>query len=41
LAANNLVYVAPAIEEYVVTPATEKDTSKWLTKVIYFAEPQK
>ncbi len=41
LTANNLVYVAPAIEEYVVTPATEKDTSKWLTKVIYFAEPQK
>jgi hypothetical protein len=41
MAANNLSSVPPAIEEYLVTPATEKDTSKWLTKVIYFAEPQK
>lgn len=41
MTANKLTFVPPAMEEYVVTPATEKDTAKWLTKVIYFAEPKK
>lgn len=31
--------VPPVIEEYVTDPASEPDTSKWLTKVIYFIEP--
>jgi hypothetical protein len=28
--------VPPAIEMYVTDPQKEKDSSKWLTKVIYF-----
>jgi|1048.fasta_scaffold00372_7 effector-binding domain-containing protein len=35
---NGLTIVPPAIEEYVVGPQTESDTSKWLTRVIYFAD---
>lgn len=35
---NGLKIVPPAIEEYVVGPDSEPDTSKWLTKVIYFAD---
>ncbi len=31
--------VPPVIEEYVTDPASESDTSRWLTKVIYFIEP--
>ena len=38
---NNLKEVAPVIEEYVTDPETEKDQSKWLTKVYYFVEAPK
>lgn len=37
---NGLKIIPPAIEEYVVGPETESDTLKWLTKVIYFADPK-
>lgn len=30
---------APVIEEYVTDSSIEKDTAKWLTKVIYFLQP--
>ncbi|MBI5916902.1 MAG: SRPBCC family protein [Bacteroidetes bacterium] len=36
--ANGLKEVPPIIEEYVTGPSTEKDTSKWLTKIYYFTE---
>lgn len=32
---NNLTFVGPAIEEYIVGPEEEKDPAKWFTKVIY------
>ena len=41
LAANKLAMVPPVLEEYVTGPPTEPDTSKWLTKIIYFAQPAK
>lgn len=41
MVANKLVSIAPAIEEYLVAAPAEPDTAKWLTKVIYFAEPLK
>lgn len=41
LTEKNLQSVPPAIEQYITDPATEKDTSKWLTKVIYFVEPKR
>ena len=35
--ANKLEYVeAPAIEQYMTDPMSEADTSKWLTKVMFF-----
>jgi effector-binding domain-containing protein len=37
---KNLESIPPAIEEYVTDPATEPDTSKWLTRVIYFVKPK-
>ena len=39
MAEKKLKYVPPVIEEYVTDPATEPDTAKWLTKIIYFVEP--
>jgi len=30
----------PAIEQYITDPTTEPDTTKWLTKVIYFVSPK-
>ncbi len=36
----NLENIPPAIEEYVTDPATEPDTTKWLTKVIYMVKPK-
>lgn len=32
--------IPPVIEEYVTDPGSEPDTTKWLTKVIYFVEPK-
>lgn len=36
---NRLRNVPPVIESYVTDPTTEPDTTKWLTRVIYFVEP--
>lgn len=30
--------VGPVMEEYITDPTTEKDPSKWLTKIMYFVE---
>jgi effector-binding domain-containing protein len=38
LAANNLKQKYPVIEQYITDPAIEKDTSKWLTKIIFTVE---
>ncbi len=35
---NGLTAKMPVIEEYITDPGTEPDTSKWLTKIYYFAE---
>jgi hypothetical protein len=40
MAKKNLDMVPPVLEEYVTDPATEPDTAKWLTKVIYFVKPK-
>jgi effector-binding domain-containing protein len=37
---KKLQSIPPAIEEYVTDPAEEPDTTKWLTKIIYFVEPK-
>lgn len=39
IAEKKLKYVPPVIEEYVTDPASEPDTTKWLTKIIYFVTP--
>jgi effector-binding domain-containing protein len=39
MTSNNLHNIPPVIESYVTDPETEPDTTKWLTKVIYFVEP--
>jgi effector-binding domain-containing protein len=36
---KKLQVIPPVIEQYITDPKTEPDTSKWLTKVIYFIEP--
>lgn len=36
--ANGLVEKPPVIEEYITDPMSEKDTAKWLTKIIYMVE---
>ena len=36
--ANGLKEKAPVIEEYVTDPMSEKDSTKWLTKIIYLIE---
>jgi hypothetical protein len=41
MTAKKLQAVLPAVEEYVVDYKTEKDTAKWLTRVIYFVEPKR
>lgn len=38
IADNNLKEKSPSIEQYFTGPANEKDTSKWLTKVVYLVE---
>ena len=40
MAEKKLRSIPPVIEEYVTDPSTEPDTSKWLTKIIYFVEPK-
>lgn len=36
---KSLRCIPPVLEEYITDPMAEPDTSKWLTKVIYFVEP--
>lgn len=38
LSTRNLKHKYPVIEQYVTDPASEQDTAKWLTKVIYILE---
>ena len=41
LAEKKLRNIPPVIEQYITDVAAEKDTMKWLTKVIYFVEPKR
>lgn len=36
---HGLELMPPSIEEYLTDPMVEKDTAKWLTRVIYFVKP--
>lgn len=38
LSANKLTQKAPVIEQYITDHSTEKDTSKWLTKIVFPVE---
>ena len=38
IASNKLEHVAPVIEEYLTGPATETDSMKWVTKIVYFVK---
>jgi effector-binding domain-containing protein/carbon monoxide dehydrogenase subunit G len=38
IASNKLEHVAPVIEEYLSGPATEPDSMKWVTKIVYFVK---
>lgn len=38
LAENKLTQKQPVIEQYISGPANEKDTAKWLTKILYLVE---
>jgi len=38
LADNNLKEKTPAIEQYITDPAKEKDTTKWMTKIVFLVE---
>ncbi|MEO6037544.1 MAG: SRPBCC family protein [Saprospiraceae bacterium] len=40
LAAKKLTALPPSMEEYVTDPMVEKDTAKWLTRIIYFVVPK-
>lgn len=40
LKAKGLESIAPSIEEYITDPMVEKDTAKWLTKIIYLVKPK-
>ncbi|MFN0016238.1 MAG: SRPBCC family protein [Saprospiraceae bacterium] len=40
MAEKNLQSIPPVIEEYITDPGKEPDTSKWLTRVVYFTEPK-
>jgi effector-binding domain-containing protein len=38
LAEKSLTQKAPVIEQYISGPANEKDTAKWLTRIVYLVE---
>ena len=38
LSENNLKAKIPSIEQYIAGPANEKDTAKWLTKIVFLVE---
>lgn len=40
MAEKGLEQVPPVLEEYITDPMVEKDTSKWLTRVVYFVKPK-
>ena len=40
LGSKNWKQKNPVIEQYVTDPGMEKDTAKWLTKIIYLVEPK-
>lgn len=40
MATFRLRNIPPVIESYVVAAAGEQDTAKWLTRIIYFVEPE-
>jgi len=35
---NKLEALTPAVEEYVTDPGSEPDSTKWLTKIVYFVK---
>jgi effector-binding domain-containing protein len=35
---KNLKQKTPIIEQYISGPANEKDTAKWLTKIVFLVE---
>ncbi|MCB9332540.1 MAG: SRPBCC family protein [Lewinellaceae bacterium] len=37
---KNLQNIPPVIEEYITDPVQEPDTSKWLTRIIYYVGPK-
>ena len=39
MAGNRLRNIPPVIESYIVDSVTEPDTTKWVTKIIYYVEP--
>jgi effector-binding domain-containing protein len=38
LSDNKLKAKTPSIEQYIVGPANEKDTAKWITKIVFLVE---
>jgi len=40
LAEQRLTHIPPIIEEFLTDPEQEPDTSRWLTRIIYFLEPK-
>lgn len=36
--ANKLEQLTPVIEEYITDPGAEPDSTKWLTKIVYFVK---
>lgn len=36
---NKYTFIPPAIEQYISDPSTEPDSTKWLTRVLYFVKP--
>jgi effector-binding domain-containing protein len=41
MATHHLVQKLPVLEERVTDPASEPDTARWLTRLVYFIEPPK
>jgi effector-binding domain-containing protein len=38
LSDNKLKEKTPSIEQYIAGPSNEKDTTKWLTKIVFLVE---
>jgi hypothetical protein len=39
MAERKLQQIPPILEEYLTDPTLEPDTSKWLTRIVYFVKP--